>query len=319
MTTRAKVLWMLALLVPIGALSAYSEVAFRRGWNGTTKVEADPCDLDRRLFQTVGSSSVEIKDRSIAGARLFRFHRNSEPAYSSVIGCRTSGELLQPDEVFELLPHGGGSAQELAALHAWCFHEGGLATLEVVLTEDRFVALHGARETFSPPATQRGVVSFWRADRYSSWGPEPRLYLHVIDSRIGLGGQTGGWDPKWVNQPGLLAPMLSEERERLEAFPFLAYRPHGEIAQELVASIRDDTHPELRYLGLLGLRGEAGIEQVEPLAALADHETSPLVRIGVVQTLATIPAANARPLAAAILQQERDPRARRVMEASLKD
>lgn len=317
-TTRATVRWMLVLVGAVAVLWAFSKVAERRGCNKIGAYEPDPCDLERRLFNTAGSRSVEIRDRVIPGARLFRFHRNSVPAYSSAVGCRPSGELLQPDEVFELLPHGSGSAEELANLHAWCFHEGGLGKVEVVLTEDRFVAFGVARGVFTPPTIRLGVVSFWRADTYESWGPAPQLRLYVVDSLIGLGGTAPSIEPPWFADRASLPFMLSEARNRDYAFPRLAFRPRRDLAKELLDAIPEEKDAELRYLGLMGLRGEAGIEQVERLGALAESETSPLVRMGIVQTLATIPDPKARQLATAILQRESDARARRVMQAVLK-
>ena len=315
--TRANVITILvglAFSVSVGACGM-------KGCFGAPTDEPKSCDLDRRLFETAGASSSEISDASVPGARLFRYKRNRDLTYGSVVGCNPStGEVLQPDEVFELLPHGGGSAEELAALHAWCFHEGGLATIAVVRTADRFALLHGTPDPFTPPSSRLGVVSFWQEETDTRWHPAPWLDLILFDSRTGLGGDRRYWSgAEWPKGRAFLASALGDEKRRGVAFFLLAYRPRLDLAKDLVLSLLSERDPQERYLGLMGLRGEIGVEQVEAVARLAENDAPPLVRMGVVQTLATIPAANARALAAAILQRETDPRARRVMQATLKD
>jgi len=304
----------LALSISVGACGLKSCL-------GAPPDESKSCDLDRRLFETAGASSSEISDASVPGARLFRYKRNRDLTYASVVGCNPStGEVLQPDEVFELLPHGGGSAEELAALHTWCFHEGGLATVAVVRTADRFASLYSAPERFTPPSSRLGVVSFWLEVTDTRRYPAPRLDLVLFDSRTGLGGDRRyASGAEWPKDRTFMAAALGDEKRRGIAFFLLAYRPRLDLAKDLVLSLLDERDPQERYLGLMGLRGEIGLEQVEAVARLAENDAPPLVRMGVVQTLATIPTANARSLAAAILQRETNPRARRVMQASLRD
>jgi hypothetical protein len=317
MTTRARVLTpvlALALSVSVGACGLKS------CFSAPTD-ESKSCDLDRRLFETAGASSTELSDASIPGTRLFRYKRNRDLTYASVVGCKPStGEVLQPDEVFELLPHGGGSAEELAALHTWCFHEGGLAGIAVVRTAERFALSDGNSDPYTPPTKTLGVLSFWQEETDTLRHPVPWLDLIVVDSRTGLGGDRRYWSGAgWPKDHTFLASALTDEKRRGVAFFLLAYRPRHDLAKDLVLSLLGERDPQERYLGLMGLRGEVGVEQVEAVARLADNDAPPLVRMGVVQTLATIPAVEARPLAAAILQRETDPRAHRVMEASLKD
>jgi hypothetical protein len=315
--TRAKVqslVLALALSISVGACGLKSCFA------GTTD-ESKSCDLARRLFETAGASSSEINDASIPGARLFRYKRNRDLTHASVVGCRpASGELLQPDDVFELLPHGAGSGQELAELYMWCSREDGEASNEIVTTAARFTALHGPSEAFTAPVNRLGVVAFWRAETDTRWHPEPSLYLQILDARTGLGRQSELWsDADRREDRTSLRLALADETRRGSAFFLLAYRPRFDLANELVVALAAAHDAERQYLGLMALRGEAGLYQVAPLARLAENDAPPLVRMGVVQTLATIPAADARPLAAAILERERDPRARRVMQAALKD
>ena len=316
-TTRGRVLTLvlvLALSISVGACGLKS--CF-----GPPPDESKSCDLDRRLFETAGASSSEIIDASIPGARLYRYERNRDLTHASVVGCKPStGELLQSSDVFELLPHGGGSAQELVGLYMWCSRQDGLATNEIVTDPDRFIALHGPREAFTAPVMRLGILEFWRAETDTRWRPEPTLYLQVIDTRTGLGGESRAWSrADWPEDRASLNSALADNERRGSALFLLAYRPRLDLAKELIASLGAERDPELRYLGLMALRGETGIQQLAPLARLAENDAPPLVRMGVVQTLATIPAANARPLAAAILQRETDPRARRVMQAALTD
>ena len=317
LTTRARVQALglaVTLSIAVGACGLKSCV-------GGADDEAKSCDLDRRLFETAGASSSEIRDASVPGARLFRYKRNRDLTYASVVGCRPStGEILQPDEVFELLPHGGASAEELAALYEWCVHDGGLAKIAVVRTADRFALLHGSTAPYTPPSNALGVVSFWQEETDPRWHPAPWLDLILLDSRTGLGGDRRYWvAAEWPKDHAFLAAALTDEKRRGFAFFLLAYRPRLDLAKDLVLALLDERDPQERYLGLMGLRGEAGVGQVETVARLAEDDGPPVVRMGVVQTLATIPTADARRLAAAILKKETDPRARRIMEASLKD
>jgi len=317
-TTRVRVLTLvleLALSISVGACGLKSCV-------GGATDEAKSCDLDRRMFETAGASSSKVEDASIPGVRLFRYERNRDLLHAFVIGCKPStGELLEPAGVFELLPHGGGSAEELANLYMWCAHEGGLATNEMVTDVGRFDTLGGAREDFTPPVNRLGVLAFWRAETDTRRSPaKTTLHLQVVDARTGLGSERQPWSGaiSWPEGRASAVSALGDPKQRGWAFFLLAYRPRPDIAKELVLSLAEELDPELRYLGMMALRGEVGVEQLDALAHLAGNDAA-LVRMGVVQTLATIPAADARPLAAAILRRETDSHALRVMQAALDD
>lgn len=318
MSRRAKLCAIGLVLGPITLLLAAYLVVVRMGWETKRLDEPDPCDLDRRFVETAGTKSVDIRDRTIPGARLIRFHRNSVPAYAEVYGCEASGELLDPSEVFARVPH-GSSAEALAAHHAWAFAEGGLGRLEILTTEDRFVALGGTRAAFAPPALREGVVSFWRADTYAGWGPEPLVRRHVVDAQTGLGGASDrlSWGEPPRDRASLTA-LLARPGHRSVAFAALAADPRPELLPETLAALELEADAEMRYLGLLAVRGLPVDDGGARLAALAEGSV-PLVRMGVVQALATLAGPEPRARAAALLQRETDPRTRRVMVTALAD